>query len=517
MDFAALTGKFAGLLWSKGLIYLCLGAGIYFSVLMKFPQLRLVKDMVNQLFSGKSSEKGVSSFQGFAMALGGRVGIGNIAGVATAIYFGGPGAVFWMWLIAFLGAGSAYTESALAQVWKQDVGGNYRGGPAYYIEQGLKNKPFAIIFAIVTIIGNGFTGPGIQAYNIADSAKNAFGISPLATGIFVAALFAFVIFGGVRRIGKFAELAVPFMSIAYILLALTILVVNFAKIPAMFGLIFSCAFNLNATFGAVFGSTIMWGVKRGIYSNEAGQGTGPQAAAAAEVSHPAKQGLVQAFSVYVDTLFVCTATAIMILSTGAYNVVNPSGGFIVEGLPGVGVGTAFTQKAIDTLIPGLGSPFIAIAIFFFAFTTLSALGYYADCNVAYLFKNNKNVNSITLGVRLIFVIATFYGTLRTSEVAWNLADIGVGMMAWLNLIAIILLTKPAIATLKDYEEQKKLGLDPVFIPKRCGIQDADIWDEITKKNYSAQLSALKDKIGDLTLPIGSATKKSIEKDTGISN
>jgi len=299
MDLTLITGKIVGLIWSKGLILLCLGAGIYFSAILRFPQVRLLKDMVKLLIGGKSSDKGVSSLQGFAMALGGRVGIGNIAGVATAIFYGGPGAIFWMWIIAFLGAGSAYAESALAQVYKQDIGNSYRGGPSYYIEKGLNNKPFAVILAVVIIIANGFTGPGVQSFNMGDSIKNAFGISPTFTGIFIAALLCIVIFGGVKRVGKFAELVVPFMAGAYIIVALTILAINIKNVPAMFALIFSSAFNLNSAFGAVFGNAVLWGVKRGIYSNEAGQGTGAQAAGAAEVSHPAKQGLVQAFSVYV--------------------------------------------------------------------------------------------------------------------------------------------------------------------------------------------------------------------------
>lgn len=493
MDFNALTGQISGLLWSKALIFLCLGAGIYFSVIMKFPQLRLIKDMVGQLLGGKSAEKGVSSFQGFAMALGGRVGIGNIAGVATAIYYGGPGAIFWMWVIAFLGAGSAYIESALAQAWKEEIAGDYRGGPAYYIEKGLKNRPFAIAFALAVIIACGFTGPGVQAFNIADSFKNAFGVTPVITGVFVSALFAFVIFGGVKRIATFAEYVVPFMAIGYIIVALVIVAVNITKVPAMFGLIFKSAFNLDATFGAVFGNAIMWGVKRGCYSNEAGQGTGAQAAGAAGVSHPAKQGLVQAFSVYVDTLFVCTATALMILSTGTYNVVNPGGGFIVESLPGVGVGVGFTQEAINTLIPGFGSPFVAIALFFFAFTTLLSFGFYAESNIAYIFKHNKNYKTIAQVVKVILVFMTFFGSIRSSEVAWNLADIGVGLMAWLNIIAIILLTKPGVATLRDYEEQKAMGLDPVFVPERCGIKDADIWKGIVEKHYGSQIKALREK------------------------
>lgn len=491
MSFNELTGQISGLLWSKWLIFLCIATGIYFSLILKFPQIRLLKDMVKNLLGGKSSEKGVSSFQGFAMALGGRVGIGNIAGVATAIFYGGPGAIFWMWVIAFIGASSAYIESALAQVWKEEIAGEYRGGPAYYIEKGLKNRPFAIMFALAVIIACGFTGPGVQAFNIADSFKNAFGIKPAATGIFVAVLFAFVIFGGIKRIAKFAEFAVPFMAIGYILVSLIIVIINIKKVPAMFGLIFSSAFNLNATFGTIFGNAIMWGVKRGCYSNEAGQGTGAQAAATAAVSHPAKQGLVQAFSVYIDTLFVCTATALMILSTGKYNVVNPAGGFIVESLPGVGVGVGFTQEAINTWIPGFGSKFVAIALFFFAFTTLLSFEVYTESNIAYIFRHNENYKIISNIVKVILTAMAFLGSIRSSEVAWNLADIGVGLMAWLNLIAIILLTKPCIATLKDYEEQKKMGLDPVFIPERCGIKDADIWNKISEKYYQEQLKELK--------------------------
>lgn len=494
MDFNALTGQIAGFIWSKGLIYLCLGAGIYFSLIFRFPQIRLIKDMVKNLFDKNNADVGVSSFQGFAMALGGRVGIGNIAGVAMAIYYGGPGAIFWMWLIAFLGAGSAYAESALAQVWKEEIDGDYRGGPAYYISKALKNKAFAIVYAITVIIACGFTGPGVQAFNIAESAKNAFGINPVVTGIVTAALFGIVIFGGVKRIGKVAQAIVPFMATAYIAITLIIVVVNITKVPAMFGLIFSSAFNLNAALGAVFGNAVMWGIKRGCYSNEAGQGTGAQAAGAAEVSHPAKQGLVQAFSVYIDTLLVCTATAIMILATGTYNIANPAGGFLVENVPGVDAGTAFTQMAIDTLLPGFGAPFIAIALFFFAFTTLLSFGFYTDSNVAYIFKNNKYFKTIMTIVRVVLVIMIFWGTIRSSDVAWNLGDIGIGLMAWANIIAIILLTKPALATLKDYEAQKKMGLDPVFIPERCGIQNAEIWDKIVKNNYQEQAEALKKKM-----------------------
>jgi len=495
MDVLQLSSNLDGFFWGKIMIYLCLCAGIYFSIIMRFPQLRLIKDMVGQLFSGKSSEKGVSSFQGFAMALGGRVGTGNITGVATAIFFGGPGAVFWMWAIAFLGAGSAYIEAALAQVWKEEIHGEYRGGPAYYIEKGLHSKGLGTAFAILAILSCGILLPGIQSNSFAIAAKASFNIPPIYMAFIYAGLFAYVILGGGKRIAKTAELIVPFMAIGYILLSIIILFINASKIPYVFGLIFSCAFNMNAVYGAIFGLAVSWGVKRGIFSNEAGQGTGAQAAGAAEVSHPAKQGLVQAFSVYVDTLFVCSATAIMILSTNAFNVTNPAGGFITENLPGVVYGN-FTQTAVNSIIPGFGGGFVAVALFFFTFTTVLAYAFYTDSNVGYLFRHNSTGKGykITLNAsRLILVFMVFISTIMSADVVWNFGSAGVGAMAWFNVIVILLLTKPGIATLKDYEAQKKLGLDPVFLPGRCGIKGAELWDTIIPKNYAKELAALKEK------------------------
>lgn len=487
MNVESMVDFLNGIIWSNALIYLCLGAGIFFSVLLKFPQVRLVKDMVGQMLNGESSETGVSSFQGFAMALGGRVGTGNIAGVATAIGFGGPGAVFWMWAIAFLGAGSAYIESALAQVYKEELDGEYRGGPSYYIEKGLGIKWFAVLFAISAVLGVGIFLPGVQANSIASAINTAFGVSPYVTGAVVVVLLAFVVFGGTKRIGKTAEMIVPFMAIAYIIVAVIIVLLNITALPAAFMLIIRSAFGADAAFGAILGIAIQWGVKRGIYSNEAGQGTGPMAAAAAEVSHPAKQGLVQAFSVYVDTLFVCSATAFMIIITGMYNVSDGAGGFIVENIPGVETGPAFTQMAVNTLIPGFGQAFVAVALFFFAFTTLLAYYYYAETNVAYLFKDSKNHKLYFLLTKLGLLAMTYYGSIRTASLAWGLGDIGVGLMAWLNLIAIIMLTKTGVATLKDYEAQKKLGLDPIFVPEDLGIKNADIWKTISAK-YKKKIS-----------------------------
>jgi AGCS family alanine or glycine:cation symporter len=461
------------LVWSNALIVLCLGVGIYFSISTKFLQVRYFREMIRLLFDGKSSDKGVSSFQAFAIAISGRIGTGNIAGVATAIAMGGPGAVFWMWVIAFLGSASAFVEATLGQVYKQVNNGEYRGGPSYYIEKGLGMKWYAILFAIATVISTALLLPGVQSNSIALSVENAFQIPVAYTGGAVALLLALIIFGGVKRIGKVAEIVVPFMAGGYIIMALIIIALNISSVPAVFGLIFRSAFDIEPAFAGIFGLAVAWGVKRGIYSNEAGQGTAPHAAAAAEVSHPAKQGLVQAFSVYVDTLFVCTATALMILFTGKYNVANPNGGFIVENIPGAKIGAEYTQMAIASHFPSLGAGFIAVALLFFAFTTIMAYYYIAETNLSYLDKSgNKWIKN---GLRILILVATFYGAVKTAESAWTLGDIGVGIMAWLNVVAIVLLRKPALKVLKDYERQRKAGKDPVFIAKEVGIENTEQW------------------------------------------
>lgn len=462
------------IVWSNAFIILCLATGIYFSVITRFLQVRYIKTMVKLLFGGKPSEKGVSSFQAFAIAISGRVGTGNIAGVATAIAMGGPGAVFWMWLIAFLGAASAFIEATLGQIYKQVKDGQYRGGPAYYIEKGLGVKWYAVVFAIATILSTALFLPGVQSNSIAQSVHNAFNVPVAVTGGAVTLLLALIIFGGVKRIGKVAEFVVPFMAAGYILMSVTIIILNINEVPAVFSLIIRSAFNLEATFSGVFGAAIAWGVKRGIYSNEAGQGTAPHAAAAAEVKHPVEQGLVQSFSVYVDTLFVCSATALMILFTGQYNVVNPEGGFIVENLPGIKEGAAYTQAAVSVHFPSVGGSFVAISLLFFAFTTIMAYYYIAETNLSYLDKKGNN-RLLVWGLRILILAATFYGSVKTAALAWTMGDIGVGMMAWLNIIAILLLQRPALKALRDYQRQKKAGKQPVFRPEELGIKNADEW------------------------------------------
>ncbi len=475
--------------WSEALIYLCLGTGLFFSVLTRFVQVRLFREMIHLLFSSKESDKGISSFQALAVSLSGRVGTGNIAGVAAAIGFGGPGAVFWMWVVAFLGASTAYVESTLGQIYKEVDEGQYRGGPAYYIEKAMGQKWYAWIFAISTIIATGLLLPGVQSNSIGNAAELAFGgetlvttflgtfsMTKLVTSVTVVAILGFIIFGGVKRIAHVTQIVVPFMALAYILMALVIIGMNITELPGIFAMIVTDAFTPMAGVGAAIG----WGVKRGVYSNEAGQGTGPHAAAASEVQHPAQQGLVQAFSVYIDTLFVCSATAFMILITGAYNV-HPAGQeFIVQNLPAEVIidSPAFTQLALESVMGGFGKTFVAVALFFFAFTTLLAYYYIAETNVAYLRRSFRVPYELTI-LKIALMASVFYGALRTASLAWGLGDIGVGIMAWLNIIGILiifLMGRPALKALKDYEAQRKAGVSEyTFDPEALGIKNADFW------------------------------------------
>ena len=474
-----------GIIWSNALIVLCLGTGPYFSVRTRFLQVRHFKEMFRLLFDGKSTDSGVSSFQALSMSLAGRVGTGNIAGVATAIAFGGPGAMFWMWLVAFLGASTAFIEATLAQIYKEKHLGQLRGGPAFYIERGLGVKWFGVLFAVVSVISAGVLLPGVQANSVADGIKNAFNLDTWITGTGVVLIFAAIVFGGVKRIAKFTEYVVPFMAIGYIVIALLIIIVDIKHLPDVILLVFKSAFNMEAGFGAVFGLAVQWGVKRGIYSNEAGQGTAPHIAAAANVSHPVKQGLVQSFSVYIDTLLVCSATGFMLLMTGKYNVYNPAFGtdeaseFLYTGAQNIAVGPGFTQSAMDTIFPGFGSYFVAIALFFFAFTTILAYYYIAETNISYLTRKFESpvFNYI---LKIIMMLVIMYGSVNQAKLAWEIGDIGVGLMAWFNIIAILLLQKPALAALKDYEKQKKQGKDPLFNPEDIGVTNAHIWNTIDK-------------------------------------
>lgn len=476
-----------GIIWSDWMTYLCLATGLVFTIALFGEQLK-IKEMWRLLFHTKASSEGISGFQAFSMAVGGRVGTGNIVGTATAIAYGGPGAMFWMWVLALLGAATSFAECSLSQLYKEKIDGVYRGGPAYYIRRGMRAPWLAAIFAVAAYVGNAILHPGLQADAISTAMYNAFGLNKLVTGVIIIALLGLIIFGGVRRIGDVASKVVPVMAGIYVLVALVLLVINVKAIPGCFGLIFSSAFGTNAVFGGIFGSAVAWGVKRGFYSSEAGMGTASQAAANADVSHPAKQGLVQSLSVYVDTIFVCSATGLMMLITGMYNVENGAGGYLYEGLKGVEVGVGYVQAAVDTLLPHFGSMFVAIALFFFAFTTLLAAYNIGETNFLYLFGKKKWAKNAMVVVRILFLAVTFLGSMIPASLAWAWADIGLGSAAWITMIGALCLVPVARKLYKDYFAQKKQGLDPIFRPSKVGIKNAELWEEIADR-YEAQAKA----------------------------
>ncbi len=484
MDFTALMETINGIVWNDGLVVLCLVAGLLYSVWLRFPQIRYFKEMIHLILhqdGGKDS--GITPFQAFATTVGSRVGMGSVAGVATGIYFGGPGAVFWMWVLGLLGAVTALAESLLAQAYKDKVNGEYVGGPALYIEKGLKSKPYAVAFALVTILGPGILMPGLHANSLASTFQRSFGTSMVVGGLILVVFLAVVTFGGVKRIGKFAEKAAPVMCLVFMIMALGILVIYAKNIPSVLYDIFSSAFGQNAVFGGIAGSAIMWGVKRGVYSTEAGQGSGAIVSAAAESSHPAKQGLIQALSVYIVSFIVCTSTAIILLLSNSYNVIGPDGTtFLVENLPGSAYGVGWTQDILETVYGTLvGGKLFAIIISLFIFTSLIGYSYQAESNVNYLFKGNKVAITV---MRILFILATFSGVLVNGEVVWTMGDTGAGLMAWLNIIAVLLLSKKIVAIMRDYEQQKQAGKDPVFNPEAFGIRDTTGAWSTSKKNKS---------------------------------
>lgn len=469
--------------WSMALVIFVLAGGLFFTFLTRFVQFRYFIQSVKLMFESQKSEAGISSFQAFCLSLAGRIGIGNIAGVATAIAFGGPGAVFWMWVMALLGGASAFIESTLSQVYKTKIGNQYRGGTPYFIEKGLGWKKFAILMAIVVTISYGFFVPGIQSNTIAASFENSMGLTPALTGIIIVALLGLIIFGGVKRIASVAEKVVPFMALGYVILMFIVMIVYYDQVPAMFKLIFSSAFGFNEAFGGIIGAAVAWGVRRAIFSSVPGVGEATYSSAAAEVSHPAKQGLVQAFSIYIDTIVVCTATAFMILVTGMYSV-TPEGQYpIVNTMEGVEPGPIYTQSALDTVFPGFGALFLSVAIFFFAFTTLMAYYYIAETTIIFLNRKQKYPWLLTT-FKVVFLAMVFFGTVRSASLMWALGDIGFGSMAWLNMFAILLLTKPALKVLKDFDNQMKAGENPVFDPVKAGIENAEFWEERNKSDTS---------------------------------
>jgi len=458
-------------LWNP-LVVFVLGFGLYLTIKTGFLQVRGLPDMVKLIVQKSPGNNGISSFQALALSLSSRVGVGSIAGVATAITVGGPGALFWMAVMAILGGATAFVESTLAQIYKTKINGVYRGGIPFYIEKGLGSKKFACLAAFVALALYAIFAPGIQSNNIGLSFKMAFDIDPFYTGIVIVLIYAFIIFGNPQRLIRYVETVVPFVAGAYILMALVIVLFNIQALPAAIKLVLSSAVGIDSIYGGIVGSAIAWGVRRALFANVAGVGEGTFASAAADVSHPVKQGLVQCFSIYIDTLFVCMATGIMIIITGQYNVITESGMHITTNLPGVEAGPAYAQAAINHVFAGVGSPFVSIAISFFAFSTVVAFYYIAETNLSYLLGGYRQYAVFIL--KLVMCLTIFYGAIESAKLIWAIGDVGYASLAWVNMICLVLLAKPALNSLNDYYRQKKLNKDPVFKPKELGIKNTDV-------------------------------------------
>ncbi len=458
-------------LWGYVLIIALLGCAVYFTVRSRFVQFRMIREMVRLLSdSGAKDEdraeheshQHISSFQAFAISLASRVGTGNLAGVASAIAVGGPGAVFWMWIIALLGAASAFVESTLAQLYKTRHNKAYVGGPAYYMWKGLHSRWMSLTFAILITLTFGFAFNSVQSNTICEAMTKAFDWNPVYMGSILTLLTAACIFGGLRRIARISSVIVPIMALGYILLALVIVIMRIGELPHVIGLIISHAFGWEQVFGGGVGMAVMQGIKRGLFSNEAGMGSAPNAAATASVSHPVKQGLIQTLGVFTDTLLICTCTAFIILFSGAP-------------LDGSADGVQLTQQALTMEIGGSGEIFIAIAIFFFAFSSILGNYYYGEANIHFMTKRRWVITCYRLAVTG-FVL---FGSLTTLRTAWNLADLMMALMTLCNLVAIIRLSPVAFIMLKDYMNQKKAGQkSPVFrktsLPEQVQ-KDVELW------------------------------------------
>lgn len=462
----ALVGGANNLLWSSILIIMLIGAGLYFTIRSDFVQFRMLKEMfrvVTDLSQGPSGQ-GISSFGAFCIGAASRIGTGNLAGVALAIAVGGPGAIFWMWVIALLGAASAFVESTLAQIYKVPDGQQFRGGPAYYMEKALGQRWMGILFAILITFTFGLVFSAVQANTISLAFESAYGVPRVAIGILLTVLTAMVIFGGVKRISKVAQMLVPVMAVVYVVMALYIMIINFTQIPAVFWLIISDAFGLREAIGGGVAAALRQGISRGLFSNEAGMGSAPNAAATASVTHPVKQGLVQTLGVFTDTLLVATSTAFIILFSGLYDTDEASG-------------ITLTQDALGTQIGAWAPSFIAIAILMFAFSSIIGNYYYGETNTEFITGDRRWL----FYYRIAVLGLVFFGSLAELTLVWALADLFMASMAIVNLIAIVLLGKIAFAALRDYLRQRRAGEDPTFhVDNIPGLKNVECWGESSR-------------------------------------
>lgn len=467
MTFNDLLTGLNDFMYTYVLIIMLVGVGIYFTVKTRGVQFRLIADgiksMMEKAETDENGKKKVSSFQALMISTASRVGTGNIAGIATAIAAGGPGAVFWMWVTALIGGASAFVESTLAQIYKVKQNGQFRGGPSYYMERALGKRWLGILFSVLLILCFAYGFNGLQAYNISSAMEYYIPnysqtAGPMIVGFIVAVAMTIVIFGGAQRIGFFTSVIVPIMAGLYILLGLITMVMNITEIPAMFALIFREAFNVQAIMGGFAGNAVVIGIKRGLFSNEAGMGSAPNASASADVDHPVNQGLVQVISVFIDTILVCSATAMMLFTSG------------VEGVNGVLDGIPFVQAAVKANVGEIGIHFITFSIFAFAFSSVVGNYFYAESNILFI----KNSKFLLFCFRITCVAAVFLGAQADFSLVWNLADVTMGFMAIVNIIAIFLLRKTAIAALGNYEELKKQGKKPIFDEKAIGLSGT-VW------------------------------------------
>lgn len=458
MNFNDILTKLNNFMYTYVLIIMLAGVGLYFTIKTKGVQFRLLKDGIKSMLDksevDENGKKKVSSFQALMISTASRVGTGNIAGIATAIAAGGPGAVFWMWIMALIGGASAFIESTLAQIYKVKEGGHFRGGPSYYMEKALGKRWMGILFSILLIICFAYGFNGLQAFNMSSTLEyyiNDYSNThwPMILGIILAVATGLVIWGGVHRIGFISSVIVPIMATLYILIGIATMLINIAELPHIFKIIFEGAFDVQAMMGGFAGSAVVIGIKRGLFSNEAGMGSAPNASASAEVDHPVKQGLVQIISVFIDTILICSSTAMMLLVSG------------VEGMDGI----PYVQKAISTNVGEWGIHFITFSIFAFAFSSVIGNYFYAESNILFI-KNNKILLHL---FRVTCVVAVFLGAQADFGLVWNIADVTMGFMAIVNIIAIVLLSKTAFKALDNYEKQKKIGKNPVFYEDDIGI------------------------------------------------
>ena len=461
MDLNELITTVNDAVWGYVLIFVLVGCGLWFTIKTRFVQFRMVGEMFRLLTDSafdtveeqvqgqreRNKKKHISSFQAFAVSVATRVGTGNLAGVASAIAIGGPGAVFWMWVIALIGSATAFVESTLAQLFKQKHKDSFIGGPAYYIQRGLHQRWMAITFAVLITCQFGLSNNSIQANTICGAMQEAFGWSPLWVGMALAALGLIIVFGGIQRIAFVCAILVPLMAFGYMVLAIVVIIMNIGLIPHVFKLIMLDAFGVEKVVGGTIGATIMYGVKRGLFSNEAGEGSAPNVAATAAVSHPVKQGLIQALGVFTDTLLVCSCTAFIILISGLYQVPELNG-------------IALTQSALQSEVGSAGPVFIAVAIFMFAFSSIIGNYYYGEANIRFITSNTKVMTAYRICSAGVMVM---FGALASFELVWNIVDFFMAFLTACNLIAIVLLGRYAFRLLDDYRQQKRQGIkEPTF-------------------------------------------------------